>query len=96
MVLLLAAAAAVAGHIQQKDIERRARTAIAMVLLAAAVYAFIKLGVTPREPGGLVAALVMTTIVQVAAFVNILATVRSLADALLAPRPAELPRARSL
>lgn len=96
MVLFLTAAAAVAGHIQHKDIERRARTAIAMVLLAATVYAFIKLGVTPREPGGLIAALVMTTIVQVAAFVNILATVRSLAEALLAPRPAELPRARSL
>jgi hypothetical protein len=96
MVLMLAAASSVAVYFQQPDIERRAKTAIAMVLLAAAIYAFIKLGVTPRETGGLVAALVMTTIVQVAAFVNILATVRGLSDALLSPPPPDVPRARSL
>jgi len=96
MVLLLAAASSVAVYFGQPEIDRKAKTAIAMVLLAAAIYAFIKLGVTPRETGGLVAALVMTTIVQVAAFVNILATVRGLGDALLSPPPPELPRARSL
>ena len=96
ITLLLAAASSVARHFQQKEIERKAKTAIAMVLLASAIYAFVKLGVTPRETGGLIAALMMTTIVQVAAFVNILGTVRGLADAVLAPPPPELPRARSL
>ena len=96
MVLLMAAAAQVAGYFKQPDLERKARTAIAMVLLAAAVYAFIKLGITPREPASLIAALVMTTIVQIAAFVTILGTVRGLADAVLGSPPTELPRARSL
>jgi hypothetical protein len=96
MVLLLAAASSVAVYFKQPELDRKAKTGIAMVLLAAAIYAFIKLGVTPRETSSLVAALIMTTIVQVAAFVNILATVRGLGDALLAPPPADLPRARSL
>ena len=96
MVLLMAAAAQVAGYFKQGELERKARTAIAMVLLAAAVYTFIKLGVTPREPGSLIAMLVMTTIVQIAAFVTILGTVRGLADALLGSPPVELPPARSL
>lgn len=96
MTLLLAAAASVARHFQQRDIERKARTAIAMVLLASGIHAFVKLGVTPRETSTLIAALMMVTIVQVAAFVNILGTVRGLADAVLAPPPPELPRARSL
>ena len=64
-----------------------------MVLLASAVFAFVKLGVTPTEPASLVAMLAMTTIVQIVAFVNILATVRGLAEA-LAHAPPELPRAR--
>jgi hypothetical protein len=96
MVLLLAAASSVAGHLERTDLVRRARTAIAMVLLASAIYAFIKLGVTPREKGGLVAALMMTAIVQVAAFVNILATVRGLAEAMLSPPPPGLPPARTV
>lgn len=96
MILLLAACASVASYFQRVELDRKAKTAIAMVLLASAVYAFIKLGVTPQEPGALVAALVMTTIVQIAAFVNILGTVRGLADTLLSPPPADLPRARSL
>jgi hypothetical protein len=96
MVLLLAAASSVAVHFKQLELDRKAKTGIAMVLLAAAIYAFIKLGVTPRETSSLIAALIMTTIVQVAAFVNILATVRGLSVALLSPPPPELPRARSL
>ncbi len=96
MTLLLAAAASVARHFQQRDLERKARTAIAMVLLASGTYAFVKLGVTPREASSLIAALMMVTIVQVAAFVNILGTVRGLSEAVLAPSPPELPRARSL
>lgn len=96
MVLMLAAASSVAVYFRQPELDRKAKTAIAMVLLAAGIYAFIKLGVTPRETSSIVAALVMTTIVQVAAFVNILATVRGLSDALLSPPPPDLPRARSL
>jgi len=93
MLLMLAAAGLVASHIRRTDIDRKAKTAIAMVLLAAAVFAFVKLGVTPTEPSSLVAMLAMTTIVQVVAFVNILGTVRSLAEALV-HAPAELPPAR--
>lgn len=96
MVLLLAAAGRVAEHFKREDLVRRSRTAIAMVLLAAAVFAFIKLGVTPTSVTSLLAMLAMSTIVQIAAFVNILGTVRGLADAVLAPAPPELPRARSL
>ena len=96
MTLLLAAAASVAQHFQKREIERKAKTAIAMVLLASGIYAFVKLGVSPREVSSLIAALMMVTIVQVAAFVNILGTVRGLAEAVLAPPPPELPRARSL
>lgn len=97
MVLLMAAAGSVAGYFKHVDLERKAKTAIAMVLLAAAIYTFIKLGVTPEESTSLIAALVMTTIVQIAAFVTILGTVRGLAEALIAlPPPPELPRARSL
>ena len=96
MVLFMAAAVQVASYFKQGELERKARTGIAMVLLAAAVYTFIKLGVTPTEPSSLIATLMMITIVQIAAFVTILGTVRGLADALLGSPPTELPRARSL
>lgn len=97
MVLLMAAASSVAGYFRNVELERKAKTALAMVLLAAAIYAFVKLGVTPREPSSAIAALVMITIVQIAAFVTIFGTVRALAVVLRGPIPApDLPRARSL
>lgn len=96
MVLLLVAAGSLADHLRRPDLVRRSRTAIGMVLLAAVVYAFIKLAITPTEPSSAIAALAMATIVEVAAFVNILATVRGLAAALREPPPPELPRARTV
>ncbi len=94
MVLLMAAAGAVAAQVRRQDLVQRSRTAIGMVLLAAVVYVFIKLAVTPSQPGSVVAMLVMAAIVQIAAFVSILGAVRGLAEALREPPPPELPRAR--
>ena len=94
MVLLMAAAGAVAAHVRRPDLVQRSRTAIGLVLLAAAVYAFIKLAVTPTQPSSIVAMLAMAAVVQIAAFATILGTVRGLAEALRDPPPPELPRAR--
>jgi len=92
----MVAAGAAAAHFRREDLVKKSRTAIAMVVLAAAVFAFIKLGVTPTRPESAIAALVMAAVVQIAAFVNILGTVRGLAEALLGPPPPELPPARAL
>jgi hypothetical protein len=96
MVLLMVAAGAAAAHFRREDLVKKSRTAIGMVVLAAAVFAFIKLGITPTQPSSAIAALVMAAVVQIAAFVNILGTVRGLAEALLGPPPPELPQARAL
>jgi MFS family permease len=96
MVLLLVAAGAAAAHFRRDDLVKKSRTAIGMVVLAAAVFAFITLGITPTSISSAIAALVMAAVVQIAAFVNILGTVRGLADALLGPPPPELPQARAL
>ena len=85
MLLLLAAARSLAVHLESFAVERKARIAIAMVVLATAVFAFVKLAVTPERPGSLAATLVIVTFVEVAAFVNVLGTVRGLDHALRSP-----------
>lgn len=95
MVLLLAAARSLAVHLESLAVERKARIAIAMVVLATAVFAFMKLAVTPDGPGSLAAALVIVTIVEVAAFANILGTVRGLDNALRSPTGPDLAVARA-
>lgn len=95
MVLLLVAARSLAVHFENLAVERKARIAIAMVLLATAVFAFMRLAVTPESPGSLAAVLVIVTIVEVTAFVNVLGTVRGLDGALRSPVRSELEGARA-
>jgi len=94
MILLMVAAGTTAAYFRREDLVKKSRVAIGMVVLAGAVFAFIKLGITPTSVSSAIAALVMAAVVQIAAFVNILGTVRGLAEALLGPPPPELPRAR--
>lgn len=95
MVLLLAAARSLAVHLESLAVERKARIAIAMVVLATTVFAVMRLAVTPEGPGSLAAALVIVTIVEVAAFANILGTVRGLDVALRSPAALGLGGARA-
>jgi hypothetical protein len=90
MVFLLVAVRSLAVHLESLAVERKARIAIAMVVLATAVFAFMRLAFTPEGPGSLAAALVLVTIVEVAAFVNVLGTVRGLDGALRSPVRPEL------
>ncbi len=81
-VLFLTAIGSVATQFNRVVLVRKARTAIVLVLVAVAISTFIELDFTPPEGEGLVAALLLTTIVQIAAFASVLSAVRWLADVL--------------
>jgi hypothetical protein len=96
MLLLLNAAAAVATAVNRMAIAQEARGASVLVVIAAAGYALIKLGATPRTVGTAVLLALVLLGLGVAVFVKVLRTVRTLADALRSVPPPELPAARTL
>jgi hypothetical protein len=96
LLLLMAAVAAVARHIDRPELERKAHAAMGLAVASAGIYAFVKLGFEPREMSTAIVMLLMVAVVQISSFVMVLGAVRALADNLIANPPPDLPAARSL